>query len=243
MKLKSFPYIISATIGILFSYLIYIFADDNQRRFWGREDGPYETIGALFFLFSGLLFFMTYFKNKNNFDFFFLKSKRNIFFLLLGLLFLMAFLEEISWGQRIFNITTPEIIREVNMQGELNIHNLAIFHGRMEDGIKKSGWQNMITLGRIFSIFWFTWCVLLPVLYIKNYKIKKLIDEIYLPIIPISIGIFFLITYAVGKILYILIDHSYRLEEVKECNIAFLFFIVSIWFFNNYKTTNKKEVV
>ena len=101
----------------------------------------------------------------------------------------------------------------------------------------------MLTLGRIFSVFWLIWCVLLPFFYKYNYKIKKLIDKIDLPIIPISIGVFFLITYAVGKIIYILIDDSFRLEEIKECNIAFLFFIASIWFFNNYKTTNKKDVI
>ena len=244
MKLKNstYPYIVSATIGILFSYLIYISADGNQRGLLGVEDGPYETVGALFFLFSSLFFFMTYFKNKNNFNFFFLKSTRNIFFLLLGILFLVIFLEEISWGQRIFNITTPESIREINMQGELNIHNLEIFHAVTRDGVQKTGWQNMLTLTRIFSIFWFSWCVLLPLVYKYNYQIKKLIDKIDLPIIPISIGIFFLITYVVGKIIYILIDNSFRLQEIKECNIAFLFFIVSIWFFNNYKTTNKKQV-
>jgi hypothetical protein len=32
--------------------------------------------------------------------------------------------EEISWGQRIFGIPTPEAARAVNIQGELNLHNL-----------------------------------------------------------------------------------------------------------------------
>jgi hypothetical protein len=32
--------------------------------------------------------------------------------------------EEISWGQRIFGIDTPEALRVVNDQGELNFHNL-----------------------------------------------------------------------------------------------------------------------
>lgn len=240
MKLKISPYAISAAMGIFFSYSIYIFSDGNQRQFLGSEDGPYETVGALFFLFSSLLFFLVYLKNKDNFNFFFFKSKRNIFFLLLGVLFLVAFLEEISWGQRIFDITTPKSIQEVNIQGELNIHNLKIFHGLTEDGVKKTGWQNMLTLARIFSLFWFSWCVLLPLLYIYSSQVKKLIDKIDLPIIPISIGMFFIITYVVGKIIYISVDNNFRLEEIKECNIAFLFFIVSIWFLNNYKPIGEK---
>ena len=239
MKSKNFPYLMSAATAIFFSYLIYIFADGNQRRLIGREDGPYETTGAIFFLLSSLLFFIIYFKNRSSFNFFFFKSKRNVFFLLLGLLFLVAFLEEISWGQRIFSISTPKSIETINMQGELNIHNLAIFHGLTEDGIKKTGWQNMITTGRMFSIFWFSWCVVLPFLYKYNNQTKKLIDKINLPVIPISLGLFFLINYLVGKIIPILIDNSFRLEEIKECNIAFIFFIVSIWFFKNHKKVNE----
>ncbi len=33
--------------------------------------------------------------------------------------------EEISWGQRIFNFSTPEVVKEDNVQGEFNLHNMA----------------------------------------------------------------------------------------------------------------------
>lgn len=39
--------------------------------------------------------------------------------------FLFVALEEISYGQRIFGINTPEPLREINAQDELNIHNIA----------------------------------------------------------------------------------------------------------------------
>lgn len=45
-------------------------------------------------------------------------------------LFLMAFLsfgvagEEISWGQRIFGLDTPEVLQSVNWQGEITLHNI-----------------------------------------------------------------------------------------------------------------------
>ncbi|WP_299656590.1 hypothetical protein [uncultured Jannaschia sp.] len=32
--------------------------------------------------------------------------------------------EEISWGQRIIGIDTPEVVRQINKQGELTIHNI-----------------------------------------------------------------------------------------------------------------------
>jgi hypothetical protein len=36
--------------------------------------------------------------------------------------------EEISWGQRLFGVETPESVREANQQGELNIHNLDVVY-------------------------------------------------------------------------------------------------------------------
>jgi hypothetical protein len=35
--------------------------------------------------------------------------------------------EEISWGQRIFGLSTPELLLEINDQGELNFHNIEGF--------------------------------------------------------------------------------------------------------------------
>jgi hypothetical protein len=41
--------------------------------------------------------------------------------------FLFVALEEISWGQRIFQLGTPEFIEERNIQGEIGLHNLSSF--------------------------------------------------------------------------------------------------------------------
>lgn len=49
------------------------------------------------------------------------------FFLAIGLFFMAG--EEISWGQRLFNLETPEKIAERNLQGELTIHNIDSMFG------------------------------------------------------------------------------------------------------------------
>lgn len=41
-----------------------------------------------------------------------------------GLLFLLVALEEISWGQRIFGVETPDFLTSRNLQKETNLHNL-----------------------------------------------------------------------------------------------------------------------
>ncbi len=45
------------------------------------------------------------------------------FFILLALSCFYVAMEEISWGQRIFGIQSPEYFKEKNLQGELNLHN------------------------------------------------------------------------------------------------------------------------
>lgn len=217
-------YILIILSWFFLSFTIYLYADINQKRLLGSEDGAFETAGAIFFLLSSIIFFITFIKNK-----------KNIFFILLSVLFLVAFLEEISWGQRIFNVTTPEYIKEINMQGEMNIHNLPIFHGSTKDGTEKSGLQNFITIERLFNIFWFICCFVIPLLYKINNQIKKQLDRVDFPIVPISLGVFFMLNYLITKTIYLSVDNAVRLNEIKECNYAFLFFVVSICFFMNYK--------
>ena len=46
----------------------------------------------------------------------------------LSAVLLIAAMEEMSWGQMIFNWGTPELLDSLNRQQETNMHNLAVFH-------------------------------------------------------------------------------------------------------------------
>ncbi len=85
-----------------------------------KEDHLYENLQFLFYLISGLIYLdiFTRFKRYN-----LSKTKRGIFLVLSACLLFIAF-EEISWGQRILGIDTPESLREINSQKELTIHNI-----------------------------------------------------------------------------------------------------------------------
>jgi hypothetical protein len=48
-------------------------------------------------------------------------------FLIFSMLTLVLALEEISWGQRIFAIATPDFIAQINVQNEITLHNLSFF--------------------------------------------------------------------------------------------------------------------
>jgi len=126
---NKFIYIIAATSWLLLSYsILFILPDENLIiSLAGKEDGLVETAGTILFLLSSLMFFMTFSRNKN------------FFIPLLGCFFLLCFLEEISWGQRIFNMDTPQSLKNINVQKEINIHNLKIFEGLNKDGNRKTG--------------------------------------------------------------------------------------------------------
>ena len=47
-----------------------------------------------------------------------------LFHLLFAVLFLVAMMEEMSWGQRLFGWSTPETLTRVNEQGETTLHNI-----------------------------------------------------------------------------------------------------------------------
>jgi len=216
LRTKKIGYIVFSAFYLFLSYFIYIIADINQRKLYlNYESGFYEVSGAIFFLLSSIVFLIIFFKN------------RNIFFLFLGMLVLIAFFEEISWGQRIFQIETPSYLKEINAQGEINLHNLQIFHGINKDGSTKSGLSNMITAERLFNLIWFMAFILLPFLYKYNKKIKKQLEKIKFPIIPISISILFILNYLCAKLMSI---NGIHVQEIKESDIAFLFLVVSIWF-------------
>lgn len=226
---------------LLVSYSVFFLLDNQNLILLTREDGVFETIGALFFLVTSVLFFILFIKDKSGNQFYFFQTRKNAFFLLLTFVFFIGFGEEISWGQRIFNVQIPEILKEINVQNEINIHNISVFHGLDDDGNRKSFFGLLLNIDRLFSVFWFTYFLIIPILNKVSSKITKLLKTINLPIAAIWIGVFFMTNYLVSIIIALstIDDLSQPLAEVKECNFAFLFVMVSIWFSKNYSYQTK----
>ena len=202
-----------------------------------REDGIIESCSAICYFFSACLLFYLFIKSKSIKGKYILRTNRNYFFLLLGLLFVLCLGEEISWGQRIFNINPPEWISKINRQNEINIHNINVFHGLDENDNPKKGLAQWINLGRWYSLFWFFYCVLIHILNIFSDKTQNILRRINLPIVPIWITPFFLFNYVLAKSIEKInfFDHLQPLTEIKENNYALLFLVVSISFYFIYK--------
>lgn len=54
-----------------------------------------------------------------------------VFFLLLALLLFFVAGEEISWGQTILGLQTPETLKQINYQDEITVHNIGIFQAKI----------------------------------------------------------------------------------------------------------------
>ena len=86
------------------------------------EGSLVEWLSFLSFLLSS---FLIYKASSNDLD----KQERVI--LRIGSLTLFIFsMEEISWGQMIFNWGSPEMITKVNIQNETNLHNIMFIHDK-----------------------------------------------------------------------------------------------------------------
>jgi glucan phosphoethanolaminetransferase (alkaline phosphatase superfamily) len=98
-----------------------------------REDGIFESIGAINYFAASFLLLYVIVAHR----------LRNIWVLGVALLFFLAGGEEISWGQRIFAVSTPDSIRAINVQGETNLHNI--------EGL--TGWIRALSLVVLWGIF------------------------------------------------------------------------------------------
>lgn len=89
-----------------------------------------------------------------------------------GVVFLIFALDEMSWGQIIFNYPTPEFIAARNAMGEMNIRHLVVAGFEFTDII--------FTLGiKILATLYF---IVLPFLYSRIAPIKDFINRFAIPL-------------------------------------------------------------
>ncbi|MEP6926711.1 MAG: hypothetical protein ABI834_03700 [Ginsengibacter sp.] len=193
----------------------------------GKEDGFFENLTFIFFVFAVILFFISFLRTKN------------IFLLGLALLFLFGAGEEISWGQRILHFRTPNSMYDINAQHEFNIHNLEIFNYTNLKKVKKSGLKRLLDFNLLYRIFSMIFLVCIPVFF---YHIKtRLITnkKIQMPVAPVTIGIFFFITLVVFYSLkYFILPvtkvqrYYFAITEVFEFTTSYIYFTVALYFYN-----------
>lgn len=197
-------------VALIYIVVVSRFLDDAMLRMINREDGVIEYATALIFFFCSILSLLLSFKLPRETSLvIILRLFSAVFFLMAG--------EEISWGQRIFEVETLEVMKQINVQGENNIHNL---FGYFADHVFIAG----------FFIYGF----ILPVLTSRIFFLRKLFDFVGLPIASIGLAIgCLIISLTHDWTIYLFFDKvkSLRMAELRELlsSIAFLMLICESW--------------
>jgi hypothetical protein len=92
--------------------------DPNYYKFITNEDHIVEWLTIICLILAGIFSFMIAIRQRNQLD------RKFWFYLIFALACVIFALEEMSWGQRIFNIQSPEFFLENSDQQEINIHNV-----------------------------------------------------------------------------------------------------------------------
>ena len=166
------------------------------------EDGILESLSAIFYFLASLFFLMGARTTTVGY------KRWTYWCLFFCVLLFVVGGEEISWGQRIFGIVTPEQLSEVNVQQEFNFHNI--------DGIH----QNI----RFFAVlFVFIFCYLIPLSNHYSDKLHRLYQRWQLPIFPASSIVIVTIATSFMIVPRLLLDQSvYSLFEIDEIGEFYL---------------------
>ena len=208
---------LTRTEKLAYLFLILIFglgiyyANTNLQYFdevYTKEDGFAEYGTAILLFCSSILLFSRFFnlfKHKKGF------WKLGIFFM--AVIFLFGAGEEISWGQRIFNVESSDYFLDNNAQGETNLHNMVV------DGKK----VNKIIFSQLLTIILVIYLIITPILYRKFKSIKNLANMFAVPIVQWHHTIAFLSATAI--LVFIGSNRKWELYELAFGVIFFLIFL------------------
>jgi hypothetical protein len=193
-------YIIGASISFLF-LAIFIFLQEVYPDFLHsivQEDGLIENLTAIFFGLSSFAFTIFAYRSA------FLKEKTRLgYFMVISWILLMFVFagEEISWGQRIFDIETPSALKEINLQEEINIHNIEIV-----DTFLGGKYRYLSIMMLVTGLF-------LPLFSLSEIG-KRSIQKLAFPVSPLCFAPLFVGAYLSGKYYHPIIAND--AAEVRE---------------------------
>lgn len=165
-RIESFFY------AILLQFVVFglYFAHTNLEYFesvFAVEDGLVEWLTVCWLLLTSILCIKRFVT---------LQGKRPKFFLAMLLIFSALFIfgagEEISWGQRLFNVQSSDFFQTHNAQGETNLHNLVVSGKKI----------NKMIFGLLLGIIIGVYCLILPTLARKYKPVMKLVQKFAIPI-------------------------------------------------------------
>jgi len=200
-------YLVLFVISITGAFLSY-FHQEYFLNYYVKEDGLIENGTALIFFVAAAWLILRLWKTR---------SGKGKWYVMTSLLIIMAALfvagEEISWGQRVFNIDTPEYLAERNAQSELNLHNLVVGDVKI----------NKLIFGQLLTASIILYLVLIPVLYQKWEAFHRFVHYLFIPVSRYHHAI----AYSILLLIVLIIPHGKK-WELLEFNLAVLFLMILV---------------
>ncbi len=195
-----------ALLGVLTAQYIFLyFYDPVLYREMIREDSVTEWATAVFLIFSSVLSGLLVIKIRTKHRYW------HWFFIVFCFFSLLAALEEISWGQRIFGIESGEFFEKYNDQQETNLHNT--FQG--VSGIKTK---------HIALILMFLYGVILPLVLEKSQGLATWFSKKRIIVPPKALIAAFL----VATVLMLDFQTGHE-EEIGELYFSIAFVLLMMW--------------
>ncbi|MDN5212380.1 hypothetical protein QQ020_10000 [Fulvivirgaceae bacterium BMA12] len=203
-KITYLTLLIILLVGIYFDFSDQAFFENS----YAREDGILENTTAVMLFLGGALMFYRFLR---------LGRKRSGWFkfVTLGVAFALLFVagEEISWGQRLFDVESTEFFLENNVQEETNFHNLEV------GGVK----LNKLIFGQILTVFILVYLIVFPILFKRWKKFGTLVHKFAIPIPKTHHAIAYLVCLAL-----LFFISSGKKWELQELTLSFIFFFI-LW--------------
>lgn len=181
-------YVYVIVTGVLALSYVPLFFDEHTIDEFVREDHIIETLTAIYLFVAWVASAVAYIRSRRLDHYASHTWVKQLSYLALAVFLLVATGEEISWGQRILGLETPEWVKAVNAQDELTLHNLNIFQGP----------DAVFPYYRIFSGLSYLYALVIPFVAGIVPFVKRQLDRI-MPVIPLSVGIFFAVNYVFQK--------------------------------------------
>ena len=186
-------------------FAAFYFIDEDFYRSIIREDSIVEWLTFAFLISAGFVSIIVALKiwNKHNY--------LHWFFILFSAFNILAGLEEISWGQRVFEIETTGVFQKYSDQNEVNLHNT--FQGIFKIKTKHIALIVLFIYG----------CILPGLIQKKKIQFEKMpLRQFIVPPMFLRRG------FAIASILMLDFQTGHE-EEVGELFFSICFFIMMLW--------------